>query len=388
VDLSAWAKTRAWARTWSLFRSLVQEHRHDWRSWPDPLRQRDRAALAEARERHQQAIDEHLALQWLFEAQWMRLRAAADAHGIALWGDLPIFVTADSADVWANPELFRLDAHGRPLAVSGVPPDAFSDVGQLWGHPLFEESAHRASGFAWWTDRLAAVLELVHAVRIDHFRGLESLWQVPADATDARAGEWIPGFGAPLLQAVRDRFGTVPMIAEDLGIITPQVRALRDAFDLPGMAVLQFAFDGSDQPRAAANLYLPHNHRPGQVVYTGTHDNDTSHGWYAKASEGSRDQVRRYLSVDGTHIAWDLLRAAYRSVADTAIVPMQDVLALPGSARMNTPGRAEGNWSWRMGTEAMDPALAGRLRREARISGRGHLPPDSTPVSSPGEDPT
>ncbi len=374
VDLGAWAAERAWVADWALNRAIAVEHGADWRHWPEPLRDRHPEALAEARDRHHAAHDRTIALQWLFAQQWARLRAEAQRRGVALWGDIPIFVSGDSCDVWAHRDLFRLDGLGFPEAVSGVPPDAFSALGQLWGHPLFAVPAHRATGHAWWVARIASLLELVDAVRIDHFRGLDQVWEVPAGAADAREGQWVDSFGPPLLDALAEALGDVPLIAEDLGIITPEVHALRDRYELPGMAILQFAFAGLDDDPAAANPYLPHNHRRDLVVYTGTHDNDTTLGWYASAPEAVREHVRRYLGSDGRDLPTDLLRAAYRSVADTVILPMQDALGLDGRARMNVPGEADGNWSWRMGAEAMNLTLARKLRLEAALSARLGLP--------------
>jgi 4-alpha-glucanotransferase len=375
VDLTAWSKERRWAQDWGLFSALLDSEGPDWREWPEPLRHRDRGALAEAWDRHAENIERHIALQWLFDHQWGGLRAEAERRGVEIWGDLPLFVNGGSCDVWAHRELFRLDADGYPTAVSGVPPDIFAELGQLWGHPLFAHRAHEVSRYQWWTDRLGTLLELVHTVRLDHFRGLVSEWESEADAADARGGRWIPGFGAPLLDAFKERFGRVPLIAEDLGIITPEVRALRDAYQLPGMAVLQFAFARTGSFEAAENPYLPHNHQRNLVVYTGTHDNDTAVGWYLSSDDPTRDHVRTYLGTNGRNIEWDLIRWAYRSVSDTAVVPMQDILSLDGRARMNVPGRADGNWSWRMGAEALNLVLARKLRAESILSGRVGLSP-------------
>ncbi len=367
VDLDAWATTRPWVRSWSRYAALSAVHGGDWARWPDALRHRDADALAQADDVHQAALRRHTALQWLFAGQWARLREAADARGIALWGDLPFFVGGASCDVWAHPHLFRLDAEGRPSVVTGVPPDAFSATGQRWGQPHYAMDAHVGEGFAWWGARLEAELELFHEVRLDHFRGVAGVWEIPADG-EAVDGQWVPGFGAPLLEALRARLGGLPLIAEDLGIITPDVVALRDAFDLPGMVVLQFAFEGVQG--GGAHPYLPHNHRPEQVVYPGTHDNPTAWGWWEAADEVVRDHVRRYLSCDGRDPSGELARAAWRSVAADAVVPMQDLLGLGADARMNTPGLAEGNWAWRGGPEVMSVDVAGWLRMEAKLTGR------------------
>ncbi len=366
IDLAAFARAHPWLDDWVTFAAIADELGGDWTQWPDDLRSRDSHALSAARERYAPGLARHAALQWLFRQQWQRLRAETTSRGIELWGDLPIFVSLGSADVWAHQELFRLGSDGRPTVVTGAPPDAFTPTGQKWGHPHYDNAAHAASGFAWWRERFASLFDHVDAVRLDHFRGLEAAWEVDADAVDATGGHWEPGLGAPLLAALRDRMGgQLPIIAEDLGVITPGVQALRDDFGLAGMAILQFAFVGEpDHP------YLPHNHRDKLVVYPGTHDNQTTTGWYQGAGEESRDFARRYLSCDGGDIAWDINRAAWRSVADTAIVAMQDALSLDDTARMNTPGEAMGNWGWRMGREGMNMALARRLRAEAEITGR------------------
>jgi 4-alpha-glucanotransferase len=332
-----------WLDDFALFMALKEAHRgRAWVEWEAPLAARDPDALEAARARLAGRADAERFRQFLFFRQWAVLRAVARARGISIVGDVPIFVAHDSADVWAQPELFHLDARGCCTVVAGVPPDYFSRTGQRWGNPLYRWAALRRDGYAWWIARLRAVLEQVDVVRLDHFRGFEAYWEIPASATTAEKGRWVPGPGAELLTALRDALGALPIIAEDLGVITPGVLALRDAFGLPGMKVLQFAFgDGPFHP------FLPHLHPPDCVVYTGTHDNDTTRGWYATAPEKERDFARRYLGRDGHDIAWDLIRAAFASVARTAIVPMQDVLDLGTEARMNLPGRPEGNWTWR-----------------------------------------
>ena len=259
-------------------------------------------------------------------------------------GDIPIFVAHDSADVWANRDLFFLDDEGRPTVVAGVPPDYFSPTGQLWGNPLYDWDRHRITGYEWWLGRLRSVLSLVDVVRLDHFRGFAGYWEIPADAETAIAGRWVPGPGADFLQHVRAVMGDLPIIAEDLGEITPDVHELRDRFELPGMAILQFAFDSD-----LTNPFLPHNLRERSVVYTGTHDNDTTWGWWATAPEHERRLAMDYLGSDGTDIAWDLIRAGWRSPAATAAAPLQDILDLGTEARMNFPSRPGGNWRWRVG---------------------------------------
>ena len=291
---------------------------------------------------------------------------------------MPIFVAYDSADVWARPELFHLDEAGRPTVVAGVPPDYFSATGQLWGNPLYRWDALKSDGYAWWIDRIRSVLELVDVIRIDHFRGFEAYWEVPAGETTAVNGRWVEGPGADFFHAVGKALGDLPIIAEDLGLITSAVEELRDAFALPGMKVLQFAFgEDADHP------YLPHNFERNCVVYTGTHDNDTTRGWYENsATPAERDHARRYMAVDGHDMAWDMMRLAVSSVADQAISPLQDVLNLGSEARMNQPGRPAGNWAWRCRSDTLADDLAGRLRELAVLYGRWR---EEEPESSPGE---
>jgi len=315
------------------------------------------------------ATTAHAFTQYLFFGQWALVRAAARERGIAIIGDIPIFVAADSVETWASPRLFELDpATGRPLAVAGVPPDYFSKDGQLWGNPLYRWAAHRADGYAWWRNRLAAAFRLYDVVRIDHFRGFDACWRVPGRARTARRGRWVPGPGLDFFRAVHRAFPRARIIAEDLGDITPSAARLHTATGLPGMAVLQFAFGGD-----AANAYLPHHHIANTVVYPGTHDNDTTLGWYRTAPEAARDHVRRYLRVTGAEIPWDFLRAAYASPARLAVIPLADLLSLDSEARLNTPGRPAGNWQWR-GTSARLATLAGKstayLRELAALYGR------------------
>jgi 4-alpha-glucanotransferase len=290
---------------------------------------------------------------------------AAHARGILLIGDMPIFVDRDSADHWAHRSLFLLDASGNPAVVAGVPPDAFSDTGQRWGNPLYDWDAMRADGYAWWIARFRRALDLFDALRVDHFRGFVAAWHIPADEPTAVNGRWVPGPGRALFDALEAALGRLPIIVEDLGIITDDVRALRDELGYPGMAVLQFAFGGDPD-----NPYLPRNHRENQVVYTGTHDNDTTLGWWTNLPEWERDNVRRELGIDGSRIVDDLVRVALESVAETAIIPMQDLLALDGSHRMNHPGRAEGNWTWRYAPEQVTPDRLEFFRALVERTGR------------------
>jgi len=373
VDLPRWEAAQPAIADWALYQALTVEQRRPWAAWPEELRRRDAAALRAARDRLATPVERELALQWLFVQQWTALRTEAASRGIELWGDLPFYVGWISADVWTRPDLFRLDAAGRPLAVSGVPPDAFSSTGQLWGHPLPDLALHARERHAWWLARLRHALEDVDRVRIDHFRGIAQAWEVLAGAKDAREGQWIPGPGVELLDSIRAAFPTMPFVAEDLGVITPDVEDLRDRYGLPGMAVLQFAFGalGDADPEKGDHPYLPHHHRAAQVVYTGTHDNDTTLGWYRAAPLEVKHHLRRYLEVEDRDLPWALLVAAWRSVCATAIAPMQDLLGLGSEARLNTPGTASpANWSWRMRPEALTVVLAARIAEQVRLSGR------------------
>jgi 4-alpha-glucanotransferase len=298
----------------------------------------------------------HKLTQFLFFEQWQRVRDACRSRGIVIMGDLPIFVAHDSADVWVHRDLFQLERDGRPSVVAGVPPDYFSATGQLWGNPHYRWDVFERTGYAWWVERCRALLRLVDRVRIDHFRGFEASWQVASDATTAIGGEWVKGPGAAFFDVMRAALGVdrLPFVAENLGVITPEVEALRERFDLPGMAILQFAF-GTD-PHAPD--FQPHNYPRNLVVYTGTHDNDTTVGWWTGEAghstrsmtdiENEREHARRYLALDGREVHWEFIRAALASVAETAIIPAQDLLGLGSDARMNRPGTLAGNWRWRL----------------------------------------
>ena len=365
VDLDGFAAEHPEVAEYALYHALEREQQQPWPSWPERLRLRDAAALSQAKGRLGAAISRNLALQWLLHKQWTRMRKEAAERGIEIWGDVPFFVGHRSADVWCSPGLWRLDEDGQPLAVSGVPPDAFTELGQLWGHPHYDEAAHKASDYDWWKRRFTRCLQAFDRVRIDHFRGFSEVWELEADAEDAVDGTWIAGPGRGLLGAMAEAFPSMPFLAEDLGVITEDVTALRSEFGLPGMAILQFAFGGD-----AAQPYLPHNHEPNTVVYTGTHDNDTTLGWYWGSEEHVRDHVRRYFACGDRDMPQAVIRAAWRSVSDTAILPLQDVLGLGSDGRLNTPGTAEGNWAWRAGLGAFSLALAGGLAAEVRLSGR------------------
>ena len=342
-----------WLDDYALYMALKEELQKSWQDWPDSLRLRKAKALAEAKEKHAEAMEAQRVVQWFFALQWDQVRAKAKEAGVSILGDIPIFVALDSADAWANPELFQFDKEGRPEAVAGVPPDYFSADGQLWGNPLYRWEKHEKTAFAWWKDRIRSALRLYDMVRIDHFRGFAGYWSVPAGATNARGGAWKKAPGEKLFKTLNKEFPDLPVVAEDLGDITPDVHALRDGFKLPGMKVLQFAFSGPD------NEFLPHQYGSNFVVYTGTHDNDTTAGWYEDEKFASEQKFfRHYLGLDSEISTEDavrqMIRLAMRSVARIAIVPFQDVLALGGEARMNTPSVASDNWQWRLTAEQLE----------------------------------
>jgi 4-alpha-glucanotransferase len=362
---------KRWLDDYALFMTLYEAHPgKSWQDWPGDLRRREPSALAKVRKERAHQVGLHQFRQFLFFRQWAQLRHYVHQKKIKIIGDIPIFVAADSADVWANPQFFLLDREARPTFVAGVPPDAFSASGQLWGNPLYDWEAIQRSEFRWWLDRFRATFALVDMVRLDHFRGFESYWEVPAGMPDASVGRWVKAPGAALLETVQRQLGKLPIIAEDLGVITPEVDALRQQFSLPGMNVLQFAFDFD-----STNRYLPHNYVRNQVAYTGTHDNDTTRGWYAAAPEHVRDFVRRYLARDGSDVAWDFIRTAWSSTADWAIVPLQDMLDLGTEARMNFPGKPTGNWGWRFLSHQVHDWVLGRLGELTEIYARTPVKP-------------
>jgi len=374
LDFEAFRERHAdWLADYALFMALAEQHGwRDWSDWDAPLAARDPAALAEATRQHAERIAFWAFCQWCFFRQWLALKAYANQRGIDVIGDAPIFIAYQSAEVWARRELFELDARGKPASVAGVPPDAFSDTGQRWGNPLYRWKAHAKEGYAWWVQRIRRTFELVDVVRIDHFRGFVGYWEIPASEATAVNGRWLPGPGAALFKAIALALGPLPIIAEDLGVITPDVVSLRRKFAFPGMRILHFAFDGG-----SGNTYLPHNHEVDSVVYTGTHDNDTSLGWWAALSEVQRARVCDYLGTDGHEIHWDLIRAASASVADTVVHPMQDVLGLGGEHRMNLPGRGEGYWEWRFDWSQVRPEHAERLAHLTQLYRR-----DGTPLQA------
>lgn len=358
---------REWLDSYSLFMAIKEARRGEaWYYWPQELLRHDAGnqVLEFARQEMADDVGLYQFSQFIFFRQWQALRNHAKERGIRLIGDLPIFVAGDSADVWSNPKLFMLDATLRPKVVAGVPPDYFSPTGQLWGNPIYDWDYHRETGFAWWVRRLKAVLELVDLVRIDHFRGFCAAWHVPATETTAINGEWVPGPAADLFTKIRAELGSLPFIAEDLGIITADVTAMRENFRMPGMKVLQFAFDGP------TNVYLPHNYGPNCVVYTGTHDNDTSLGWFQTLGDYSRWLLTKYTHSNGGEIAWDLIRMAWSSIAEIAITPLQDVLELGSAGRMNTPGTEQGNWQWRFREGTLDERRVQRLRELTELYAR------------------
>lgn len=350
-------KNSAWLHDYALFMAIKEAHGGGaWGGWPPELRGREKIAIEEAEKSLSDAISRYTFYQFIFFRQWNTLRDYAREKDIKIIGDIPIFVAYDSADVWGNPELFALDDFGQPTVVAGVPPDYFSPTGQLWGNPLYRWNIHRENGYAWWLARFRAILGQVDIVRLDHFRGFAGYWEIPGDSPTAETGRWVPGPGKDFLSKVETELGELPIIAEDLGEITPDVIELRDHFNLPGMKIIQFGFSGPENP------FLPHNYPETCVTYTGTHDNDTSRGWYETAPTHERNYARRFLNSDGSGFPWDLIRAAWSSVAVYALAPMQDILSLGTDARMNFPGTLGNNWCWRMSPEALSDRLKERLR--------------------------
>lgn len=368
----------AWLDDYALYRSLKRERDEvAWTSWEEPFVRRDPDTLTIARERLSDRVEEVKFKQFLFFDQWTRLREYCHGKGVKIIGDIPIFVAHDSADVWSHPEQFKLDERGRPTVVAGVPPDYFSRTGQLWGNPIYNWERMKSEAFGWWVERARAMLSLVDIIRIDHFRGFAAYWEIPGGDETAERGSWVFAPGRELFRAIKSELGVLPIIAEDLGFITPDVIKLRDEFDFPGMRILQFAFSSD-----ATNKDLPHNYIRNTVVYTGTHDNDTAVGWFRSEPGGassvrSAEQIERerrycldYVESDGAEINWDFIRAVYASAGDTALVPMQDALGLGSGARMNTPATMSGNWEWRLPQGALTEELAARLLHLSELHGR------------------
>jgi len=359
-------RSSAWLNDYTLFMALKDAHDgRPWNEWEPKLVQREPQALRAAADANANKIDMYAFGQFLFFRQWNFLKDYAHLRNIVLIGDVPIFVASDSSDVWASSEFFWLDENRRPTIVAGVPPDYFSATGQLWGNPLYHWENLAKSDYEWWVNRLRAVLELADIVRLDHFRGLAAAWHVDAAEPTAERGQWVPGPGADFLGKLRQGLGALPLIAEDLGVISPDVEELRTSFSLPGMRILQFAFGGDPKDR-----FLPHNYDQGTVTYTGTHDNDTTLGWFHSAPEHERRNLARYLGREPQDVAWELIRLAWASVADHAVAPVQDLLSLPTSARMNFPGKLGNNWDWRLLPGQLTDHLLFRLAEMTEVYGR------------------
>ena len=351
------AKNQTWLDDYALFMAIKQKlGGGSWIEWPKGLRKRDKQTLQEFLVENSRAVDYQKFIQFLFFRQWNNLKKYTNHKGIHVVGDIPIFISYDSADTWVNPDLFYLDSESKPTVVSGVPPDNFSKTGQLWGTPLYRWDVHQKTGFRWWVTRIKATLEQVDIVRLDHFRGFAGYWEVKANRETAEKGAWVKGPGSVFFERLQQEIGTLPVIAEDLGNITDDVYELRDRFGLPGMKILQFAFD------TPQNIFLPHQYPQYCVAYTGSHDNDTVKGWYLSADEKEKDFIRRYLARSGDDISWDLIRAVWSSVAMLAVAPMQDFLSLGSEARMNYPSRLGGNWAWRLDGSALQPGLSDHIR--------------------------
>ena len=370
-------QNQSWLEDYALFRALKAGHNHAaWHEWEPALVRREEFALEQARNQLHNEIEAQKFFQFLFFRQWLALKAYCNKRGIRVIGDVPIFVAHDSADVWTNREQFKLDEDGVPTVVAGVPPDYFSATGQFWGNPLYDWDRMLADGFKWWIERVRATLQMVDIARIDHFRGFAACWEIPGSDQTAERGRWVQAPGRELFTAIGNALGELPIIAEDLGVITPEVDQLRDDFGFPGMRVLQFAFGGD-----ANDLHLPHNYHQNFVAYTGTHDNDTTVGWFHSAVgadstrteteiNSEREFCMKYLHTQGEEIEWDFIRAVLSSVANTAIIPLQDVLGVGSEGRMNLPNSTEGNWSWRFAAGALTDAIQERLQALSATYGR------------------
>jgi len=361
ADKKAYAGFRTrhacWLEDYALYQAIREtQDAHSWYRWPAALRDREPAALESFSKKQAGLIEQVCFEQFLFFMQWSALRDYAHQHGVLLFGDIPIYVAHDSADVWANRELFTIDAAGELEVVAGVPPDYFSETGQRWGNPLYRWDRISQLDYRWWLDRFRTQLALFDILRLDHFRGFEKYWEIPATAETAVDGHWIEGPGVALFERLQQDFGELPLVAEDLGIITPEVDALRLGLGFPGMKILQFAFDGGED-----NPYLPQNHEPLSVVYTGTHDNDTTLGWYEQLDAAGRENVDAYMPADTSEMPLAMISTALESTSCLAIIPMQDLLGLGSDARMNTPGTSSDNWSWRFTWDQVSPELARQL---------------------------
>jgi len=368
------SKQAFWLDDYALYAALCDYHSDTrwYQLWDKSLAKRTKSALSAWNKKLEKEVSIYKVLQFFFNEQWLRLRRHANAKGISIIGDIPIFVAHDSADAWCNKEYLKMDALGNLSAISGVPPDAYSATGQLWGNPVYDWKAIEKDDFTWWVHRIRRVLEMTDIIRIDHFRGFESYWEVPAGELTAEHGAWVPAPGQKLFEVLRASLGELPIFAEDLGVITEEVEALRDALGLPGMKVAQFAFAlGEDGFLDAQNQYLPHNYAYETVAYTGTHDNDTTKGWYRSLDERLRDMVRRYLACSDDQVVWHLMRAVLASGSRHVIIPIQDLLFLDSDARMNLPGTCGShNWTWRVKQEELTPALADSTAMMIRLFGR------------------
>jgi len=365
-DRFAW-ESGAWLHDYARFMALKDAHGGaPWYQWPAELKAYRQDALATWEKAHQNEVLTHKFIQYLFFRQWSAVHQHAKEHDVRIMGDIPIFVAYDSCDVWANRHIFQLDEAGRPTVVAGVPPDIYSATGQLWGNPLYRWDRLAAEGYRWWVERFRATLQMVDIVRLDHFRGFEAYWEVPGGASTAVHGRWVKGPGAHFFQAIRSALGDFPIVVEDLGFLTPEVDALRQQFAFPGMKVLQFAFGGDPE-----NAYLPHNYPHNCAVYTSTHDSDTALGWFQdQATAEERDYALKYMGSAGHDFVWDFIRLAYRSVANIAMVNLQDVLGLGNEGRMNLPGSLGGNWNWRYRKDDLRPEHAAQLAEMVHLFGR------------------
>ncbi|MCX7069129.1 MAG: 4-alpha-glucanotransferase [Methylococcales bacterium] len=358
TDFEDFCQNKAfWLDDFALFMTLRSEFNQQcWNQWPDALKQRETNAIKAASLRLKAEISIIKFEQYIFFRQWMALKTYANQRGILLFGDIPIFVSYDSADVWASRDIFKLDKDGEMSVVAGVPPDYFSEEGQRWGNPHYNWDRLQETGFHWWIERMQTQCEQFDILRIDHFRGLEAAWEIPATEATAKLGQWVKAPGSALLQAIMEKLGDIPLVAEDLGVITPEVDALRDEFHLPGMKILQFAFSGEPN-----NPYLPDNYEKNCVAYTGTHDNDTTLGWSEQLTDAQKTHIFDYLGNPSTSLSCALIQTALASVANLCVIPMQDILELNSEHRMNTPGTTTGNWNWRFQWYQLAPERAARL---------------------------
>lgn len=355
-----------WLEDFTIFMAIKESYGGiPWVDWSLNFKMKDFDTIESFKQKHAKEITKHIFRQWIFFKQWMQVKDYAHKLDIKIVGDIPFVIAFDSADVWANPHLFHLDDNRLPTVVAGVPPDYFSKTGQLWGNPLYRWDIHKEEGYQWWLKRFKSVLNMVDIVRLDHFRGFEAAWQVPFGNPTAEIGEWVKGPGHDFFNVINKELGELPIIAEDLGVITDGVIDLRDTYNMPGMKILQFSFTGDPD-----DDFLPHNYPVNCYAYTGSHDNNTALGWYQEASERERDFCRRYLAVSGEDISWSLIRTLWQSVAENVLAPMQDILSLGSQARMNLPGCASGNWQWRMLPDAINDFIKSRLYETNFLYGR------------------